>query len=159
MLQIDTTWIYLPSTVARRAIRMYMPFSAWRKYAALGSVSTSTLREKHKRIRLTTRVLLYPTLLYKNGQWLLKFISNGFRQDQSLLTKNLFRLNITLSFGNNISLGAFLSSDLSFFWINRLTKIVKTSLVFTDTNVFVRCIIKELNYVWSGIHWWVLWTS
>lgn len=26
---------------------MYMPFSAWRKYAALGSVSTSTLREKH----------------------------------------------------------------------------------------------------------------
>jgi len=42
-------WIYLPSTVASRAIRMYMPFSAWRKYAALGSVSTSTLREKHKK--------------------------------------------------------------------------------------------------------------
>lgn len=40
-----STWIYLPSTVASRAIRMYMPFSAWRKYAALGSVSTSMLRD------------------------------------------------------------------------------------------------------------------
>ncbi len=48
MLHVRSMCIYLPSTVASRAIRMYMPFSAWRKYAALGSVSTSALREKHK---------------------------------------------------------------------------------------------------------------
>lgn len=35
--------LYRPRTVARRAIRMYMPFSACLKYAARGSVSTSTL--------------------------------------------------------------------------------------------------------------------
>lgn len=49
MLQVCSVYIYLPSTVASRAIRMYMPFSAWRKYAALGSVSTSTLREKQRK--------------------------------------------------------------------------------------------------------------
>jgi hypothetical protein len=31
----------LPSVIARSAMRMYIPFSAWRKYAARGSESTS----------------------------------------------------------------------------------------------------------------------
>ena len=35
------------STSARRAILMYIPYSAWRKYAARGSESTSTLRESN----------------------------------------------------------------------------------------------------------------
>lgn len=49
-----------PSTVANRAMRMYMPFSAWRKYAARGSESTSTLREK---ATVTTKpAMAYPGL-------------------------------------------------------------------------------------------------
>ena len=35
------------STSASRAILIYIPYSAWRKYAARGSESTSTLRESN----------------------------------------------------------------------------------------------------------------
>lgn len=42
-LQSEIPAQHLPRTIASSAIRMYMPYSAWRKYAARGSMSISLL--------------------------------------------------------------------------------------------------------------------
>lgn len=59
MISVSISCIYLLSTVASRAILMYMPFSAWRKYAALGSVSTSTLKDEKEEQKIRISKLNY----------------------------------------------------------------------------------------------------